>query len=179
MTAGGDLLYPLSEFYLRSELTLPAVARIDGQLVPEPYKSLLVHNADMTLTLEKYHDQRMNLHVLKRHLQGDRYSRQVLLVCEKDKKPAEFGAIRIHLQHFPREARLKILEGRLPLGAILNDQKVPHTSHPVAFVQITPDAIIRRALGLRDTHMVFGRRNTLIGSSEQILADILEVLPTN
>ena len=100
MSDGQNLLYPLSEFYLLDELTLPAVMEIDGQLLPEPFKTLLVHERDMTSTLEKYHDQKLRLHMLWRRLEGEEYFRQVLLVTEGDQKPVEFGAIKINLQHF-------------------------------------------------------------------------------
>ena len=47
-----SIAYPLDEFYARSGLTLPPLDQIDGQALPEPYKSLLVHERDMTSTLE-------------------------------------------------------------------------------------------------------------------------------
>jgi chorismate-pyruvate lyase len=177
MSDGQDLLYPLSEFYLLDGLTLPAVTEIDGPQLPEPYKTLLVHETDMTSTLEKYHSQKLLLHVLKRHLEGDEYSREVLLVSERNQKPVEFGAIKINLQHFSKELRQQILEERRPLGAILYDEKIPYISRPIAFIQVTPDAIMKRVLGLGDTALLFGRRNILLGPSQQTLAEILEVLP--
>lgn len=172
-----NLLYPLSEFYLLDGLILPAVTGIDGQQIPEPSKTLLVHETDMTSTLEKYHDQKLRLHILRRHREGDEYSRQVLLVAERDQIPTEFGAIKIFLQNFPEEVRQQILKGSRPLGTILSDEQIPYTSRPVAFVQITPDPIIKSALGLGETQLVFGRRNVLIDPSQRVLAEILEVLP--
>jgi chorismate-pyruvate lyase len=172
-----DLLYPLSEFYLLDGLILPGVMRIDGQQMPEPYKTLLVHETDMTSTLEEYHDKRLRLHLLRRHHERDEYSRQVLLVAERDQKPTEFGAIKIFLQNFPEKVRQQILKERRPLGTILSAEQIPYTSRPVAFVQITPDPMIRGALGLGETQLVFGRRNVLIDPSQRVLADILEVLP--
>jgi hypothetical protein len=179
MSGGQNLLYPLSEFYLQDGLTLPAVTAIDGQQLPEPYKTLLVHETDMTSTLEKYHDQKLRLHFLRRRLEGEEYFRQVLLVTERDQKSVEFGAIKIYLQQFSEEARQQILEERRPLGAILYDEKIPYISRPIAFIQVTPDAIMKRVLGLGDNILLFGRRNVLMNHSQRILADILEVLPPN
>ena len=70
MPGGQNLLDPLSEFYLQDRLTLPAVTAIDCQQLPEPYKTLLVHETDMTSTLEKYHDQKLRLQILRRRLKG-------------------------------------------------------------------------------------------------------------
>ena len=47
-----NLIYPLSEFYEQSGLSLPSVARVEGQDIPARYRSLLVHEHDMTPTLE-------------------------------------------------------------------------------------------------------------------------------
>ena len=46
--------YPLSEFYSHAKLPLPRIETIPGDAVPEPYKSLLVHNNDMRPTLEAF-----------------------------------------------------------------------------------------------------------------------------
>ena len=50
-----DFAFPLSEFYARTSLALPRMEVIPGDAVPEPYRTLLVHEADMTSTLEQFH----------------------------------------------------------------------------------------------------------------------------
>src|SRR6266702_1049221 len=41
------LFYPLNEFYEQAGLPLPSVAEVEARDVPEPYRSLLVHDRDM------------------------------------------------------------------------------------------------------------------------------------
>src|SRR5262249_966101 len=108
------LLYPLDEFYAQAGLALPPVQQVDGTQVPEPYRQLLVHNNDMTPTLEAFHGERIHLRVLARRLEGDAYLRQVLLILNGGIMSVEFGAIVIHLQHFPPAAREAIVEGFRP-----------------------------------------------------------------
>ena len=60
-----DLLYPLNEFYAEAGLALPSATRINGREMPEPYRRLLVHDRDMTPTMEAAYDRKMNLRVLK------------------------------------------------------------------------------------------------------------------
>ena len=48
-------VYPLDEFYARTGLILPKIERLRGEQVPEPYRKLLVHEHDMTPTLESFH----------------------------------------------------------------------------------------------------------------------------
>jgi len=171
------LIYPLSEFYEQLGLPLPAVTRVEGDAIPEPYRSLLVHDRDMTPTLERAHDRSILLRVLRRALVGDVLSRQVVLVPEGSSVPAAFGAIKIHLEHFPDEAKPLVLEGKQPLGAILRAQGIEHRGRPEAYVQITADALIHGALGLMEPVRLYGRRNTLVDAAGRTLAQVIDILP--
>ncbi len=172
-----NLLYPLSEFYAEAGLALPSVLQLDVSNIPEPYRSLLVHDNDMTPTLERACGQSIHLMVLSRRLCGETLSRQVVLVLDGNEEPVEFGAIKIYLGLFPPEARQSILEGHRPLGSILNNLRLKHTSRPKAFLQVASDAHIINALKLTSSHLLFGRRNELVNSSQQSLAEIVEILP--
>ncbi len=62
--------------------------------------------------------------------------RQVVLVLDSDERPVEFGAIRIQLNQLPPEARQRVLEGKLPLGRVLQDFFIQHSSRPVAYFEV-------------------------------------------
>ena len=170
------LIYPLNEFYEQLGLPLPAATRVDGGDIPEPYRGLLVHDRDMTPTLERAHDQNILLRVLRRALVGDVLSRQVVLIPEGSQAAAAFGAIKIHLEHFPDEAKTLVLEGKQPLGAILRAQGIEHRGRPEAYVQVTADALIHHALGLAEPARLYGRRNTLVDAAGRTLAQVIDIL---
>lgn len=169
--------YPLDEFYARSGLTLPPLDQIDGGAMPEPYKSLLVHDRDMTSTLENFHGAGVHLRLLGRENRGEDYFREVLLVLDGSEKPVEFGAIQIHLARFPEPARRQILEERYPLGHVIKDHNIPFLSRPQAFLRIASDKLINELLGLHGAHVLYGRRNTLLTPAGDSLAEIVEILP--
>jgi hypothetical protein len=73
--------------------------------MPEPYRRLLVHQRDMTPTLEAAYSQKIHLRVLKHSLRDNVFSRQVLLLLEDGVTPVEFGGIRIYLEHLAAEAK--------------------------------------------------------------------------
>ena len=173
----GGLIHPLDVFYQRAGLSLPLVERIEGPELPEPYRSLLVHAADMTPTLKRFHGQNIHLRVMSQHWQDEAYFREVVLVLDGDERPVEFGAIRINLPLFGPEARQQILGERLPLGDILQNESVRHTSRPKAFFRVSSDAFIARALRVAPQTWLYGRRNTLFDLSERSLAEIVEILP--
>jgi chorismate-pyruvate lyase len=172
-----SLIYPLNEFYEQLGLPLPAVARVDGRNMPEPYRSLLVHNRDMTPTLERAHDRRIRLRVLHSSVADDVVSRQVVLVAEGSEVPVAFGASKIHLEYFPEDAKPLILEAKQPLGAILRSQGIEHAGRPEIFLEVTADALIHNALGLTEPARLYGRRNMLVDAAGRTLAQVVEILP--
>jgi len=171
-----DLAYPLNEFYEQPDVPLPAVARVESARIPEPYRSLLVHDRDMTPTLENAYQQTLALRLLKFRLRGDELSRQVTLVPEGGGSPVAFGTIRIHLQHFPAAAKQLVLENHQPLGTILRTQAIEHASRPHAYIRVTADAVINSALGLTAGGFLYGRRNIIRDGAENVLAQVIEIL---
>ena len=172
------IAYPLDEFYAQQGIALPRIEAVEGAAVPEPYQSLLVHAADMTPTLEKFHGDKIHIRVLRRQQRDDFYFREVVLVLDQDERPVEFGAIKMNLALFPSAARKLILEEREPLGHILRDCGVLHASRPKAYLRVESDEFINRALQLTGAHTLYGRRNTHFDTQNRPLAEIVEILPT-
>lgn len=171
------LLYPLDEFYRQDGRPLPPVERVRGDEVPEPYHHLLVHDRDMTPTLEAFHGGRIHLRLLGRRVEAGALWREVVLTLDRSERPVEFGAIVIYLDRFPPAAREAILEGHTPLGTILAQHRIAHDSAPRAFVRVRADGLISAALAAEEGATLYGRRNVLATPDGEILADILEILP--
>lgn len=169
--------YPLDAFYSGTGAAVPKLTMIEGQQMPQPYRSLLVHDDDMTPTLEKHHQCRLTLKVLAKCEMDDSLFREVLLVDEETGKPAVFGAIRIHLDHFDDEARQLILECRRPLGGILGQLEIPHRSKPTAFFSVKPDKTIQVEFAVDGSNILYGRHNELFDDQGRVLAQVVEVLP--
>jgi chorismate-pyruvate lyase len=178
-TKAFSLVHPLDEFYAAAGQPLPPLNQVDGEAVPEPYRTLLVHQNDMTPTLEKVHGGPVHLQVLGRRRKGDAYFREVILRLDGSNQPVEFGAIKINLERFTPAARRQILEEHLPLGHILHEYKIPHTSRPSAYLRLASDKLINEVLGLTGAQVLYGRRNTLYDPQQRSLAEIVEILPTH
>src|SRR5437868_5833470 len=108
--AGFSLVHPLDEFYAQAGQSLPPLNEIEGGAMPEPYKTLLVHQNDMTPTLERFHQRGIHLEVLGRRRKDDSYFREVILLLDGTNQPVEFGAIKINLSLFDVPAREQILQ---------------------------------------------------------------------
>ena len=170
-----DLLYPLSRFCERDGHPLPPHEILDGAAVPEPYRTLLVHRGDMTSRLEDFHRAPMTLRVLHRE-HDDAYRREVLLCAEDTGLPVEYGAIEIYLDAFTPALRAEILEGRLPLGGLLNAHGFVYRSEPSAFIRFAQDSQLSALFSTEPTHELYGRSNVLLGAQGETLARIVEVL---
>jgi hypothetical protein len=177
LPAGFSLVHPLDEFYAQAGQPLPPLNQIDGEAVPEPYKSLLVHRNDMTPTLERFHRHNIHLQVLGHRRKGDVYFREVVLRLDDSNAAVEFGAIRINLALFAPATREKILREHLPLGHILEEDKISHTSRPSAYLRLASDKLINEFLDLSGAQVLYGRRNTLFDPQNRPLAEIVEILP--
>jgi len=173
-----DLANPLDEFCRLAKRALPGIEPVEGAALPEPYRSLLVHERDMTSTLAQFHGSTIDLRVLHRHNGGDAYYREVLLLAKRSGRPVEYGAIKIHLGQFPGPARDAIIEASAPLGQLLHDHGIGHLSRPGGFLRIECDDHIGGLFGLDDRPVLYGRRNTLYdGTGGHRLAEIVEILP--
>ena len=177
MSAPFNLLFPLDTFYAHAGRPLPSAVRVEAESVPEPYHRLLVPRHDMTPTLEAFHGQKIHLRVLDRRMDDMSLSRLVVLVLNGEEIPVEFGAIVIHLESFPEAARQALIDGYRPLGTILADFAIPHTSCPQAYLRVTADPYISRALMAGVSTELYGRRNILLTESGRTIADIIEILP--
>ncbi|MDH3583397.1 MAG: hypothetical protein OER86_04200, partial [Phycisphaerae bacterium] len=156
----------------------PHIEAVAGEDMPEPYRRLLVHDRDMTPTLEAFCGERIHLQLLARRLAEDAIYRQVVLMAGRDDtRPIEFGAIRINLSCFPEAAREQILEGYLPLGTILHEHGVVHHSRPNGYFVIQSDAVVRDAFGLQVDRKLFGRHNLIYDGEDDVMAEVVEILP--
>jgi chorismate-pyruvate lyase len=172
-------VYPLDDFYARAGLPLPNIERIQGDAMPEPYRSLLVHERDMTPTLENFHNSDIHLKILKREQRDDFYFREVVLLLDGSDIPVEFGANKVSLSLFPPKARQLILDERVPLGRILKECEIAHSTFAKAFFRITPDELISSVLNLNSPKWLYGRRATILDGQKRPLSEIVEILPAS
>src|SRR5260370_28398875 len=104
VSTGFSLVHPLEEFYAQAGQPLPPLNEVDGEAVPEPFKTLLVHQNDMTPTLEKFYHRGVHLQVLGRRHRDETYFREVVLRLDETGEAGEICAIKIHLEPFSQPA---------------------------------------------------------------------------
>ena len=171
-----DILAPLRFFYgLGSDS--PKVTFLQAEQLPDTERQLLVHDRDMTGRLREFHVCDITLDVHAKSRIGNYLVRASVLKRATDGAPVEFGAIGIHLNDFDEEARRLILECHVPLGAILTQQGLAHTSHPSGYFRIEIDHRLATLLGGWEGQTLYGRCNELRHGNGAALAEVVEVLP--
>ena len=172
-----EMFYPLSEYYRDYDIPMPIFESVQSDDVPEPYRHLLVHEADMTGRLTAFHGESLFLNVIdKNALRGMLVRRVVLCGIETNKK-FEFGEIIIHLNRFEPKVRELIEEAKIPLGGIMVNHKVEFISSPSHYLKVTCDDMIAKCLSTTAGTELYGRKNKLTNYQGEVLAEIVEILP--
>ncbi len=172
--AGSALLYPLDHAYRRAGVAVPAAVPVSPSEIPLPFRTLLVHERQMTPTLEA-HWGPLVLRVLWTAKEGTSYFRRVLLAHEHSGRPVEMGAIRIDLNAFAPAIRTRILRNNIPFGRLLRESGVEYVSRPQVFLSITPNSELMGVFWMREPRALFGRRTDVLINRRKV-GDIVEIL---
>ena len=165
-------------FCAQFQRPLPTLQAVTAEQVPEPYHQLLVHDHDMTGTLERFHNDTIHLQTLEviRDVQKELLYRQVLLKTEQE-KVVEFGAIKIYLTGFGEPALSKILGCLQPLGGILNELNIDYHGRPYGYFRVSSQDPLPGLLSFSSGQTLYGRQNRLERPDGSVIADVLEILP--
>jgi hypothetical protein len=169
-------LYPLDLAYTQAGVAQPVALAVAPDAIPHPYRSLLVHENDMTLTLEQHCGGPVVLRTLSTTTQGRWYLRRVLLVQEYSGRPVEMGAIRLRLDLFPTRIQKQILKNETPLGRVLRNGGIDFKSQPRTFLAVEPNPEMMGVFWMREPRTLFGRQTELFEGDSRI-GDIVEILP--
>lgn len=168
---------PFQMVYQRHGYTVRAMAPVGADDLPEPERSLLAHDSDMTNTLQQFYGEEIHLQVINQAIEREVLSRLVVLELDGENRPVEFGAIQIDLTKLDEIPRLLVEEGRLPFGGILNQFAIRYQSEPSAFFRIQADGLMQRVFHIPPGPELYGRCNTLSLAGGEPIAHVIEILP--
>jgi chorismate-pyruvate lyase len=146
-----------------------------GEVLPQPARALLVHDRDLTPTLEAHHRSPLRIRVLQSERRGERYHRRVVLITA-DGRAVSQGEIEIRLDRLPSPIVRQVLAGQKPLGGILRDEGFAHQSRPQAFFALDSTPDLEATFNFTGPTVLHGRRNHLLTSAGDVFAEVLEIL---
>jgi len=153
----------------------PAFEQIDPAEVPEPYHGLLVHQHHMTVTVEAYHGDKVDVRVLDRCRQRQVYARKILLELHKSRRVVQFGIVRVDLNVLAPPVREAIVSERTPFGRVLIQHGVLRRIEPTAFLRLQSGPAQMAWFGLDQPRPLYGRL-ALIHCNGRAAVELLEVV---
>ena len=154
---------------------IPEAVSVSPDGIPEPYRSLLVHSLHMTVTVERFYGDRVDVCVLETRTDGAEYSRKILLALAGDGRVVQFGIVFIDLDLLAPAVRQQIVEGRTPLGRVLIQNEVLREVRATGFVKVTPNATMRGWFGMAEIAALYGRLGVITADGQPAI-EVLEVL---
>lgn len=170
-----DELQKLASHFPDGAQLFERVEHIPASTTPEPYKSLLVHEHHMTVTMEQFHHCDVDVSVIVEELQDPLYTREILLTKSGTQAVVLFGLVRFDFTYVTPAVKAEILAKQLPLGRVLIRHNVLRHIDLGAILKIIPGAALRRHLQLPDASPVYGRMATIFCDGRPAV-DLLEVI---
>ena len=167
-------LKKLTSLFPGGEGLFEQAEHVPSALTPEPYKRLLVHEHHMTVTMEEFHRASVVVKVLERKLEGDIYSRKILLERSDNGRVVQFGLVRFDLGVVLPVVRDEILSERTPLGRILINYNVLRHIEVGAILQFTAGPDLAKLFDCAVGQTTYGRMATIFCNRKPAV-DLLEV----
>ena len=153
----------------------PYVEIVLAEKVPQPYQQLLVHTHHMTVTVEQFYGQPVDVKVLDFLLADHEYARKILLSARHTKSVVQFGLVRIDLSVCPKPVRDAILEGQTPLGRVLIENDMLRRIEPTAFLRVHVSAVMAGWFGCPPGTETYGRLGVIYTGDHPVI-EVLEIL---
>ncbi|MEM7456605.1 MAG: hypothetical protein AAF456_19830 [Planctomycetota bacterium] len=149
---------------------------VNADQLHNPARGLLDHSGHMTVTVEKYHGCPVNVKVLDTRVDGDRYSRRILLTKSTDEQVVQYGIVRLDLTVLAPDVRAEIESQQTPLGRILIRHNVLRTVKLENLFKINCGEELARWFKVESGSSASGR-TAMIFLDEQPAIELLEIVP--
>lgn len=187
----------ISQFYPNSD----ALAKFEQiATCSPPFDRLLDHNCHMTVTVEAFHQEQVDVVV---HRSGNRlcdgrsiwqddpelqgagrsliteqtvsYSREITLVTHDTRKTVQYGLVRLDPSTIGRDVWLEIAGEGIPLGRALINHNVLRSVELDRLWKITPGRPLAAFLKTAPDEIVYGR-TALIRCNDQPAIELIEIV---
>jgi len=170
-----EALADLCEGFFEDRSWVTSCEAVEADDIPPPVRKLLAHDRHMTATLKAHYRQEVELRVLRHRLEGDQYTRKILLTLPDRGDVVEFGIARVDLRFTDEEVRSAILGRAMPLGAILIGHRVLTKVTPIWYLRFPADCPLKMYFGQPSVE-AYGRLATIHCNGDEAV-ELLEIVP--
>jgi len=168
-------LYSLIGLFYSSISQLGDFQKVIADQCPDPYRQLLAHSSHMTVTVERFHHQSVDVQVLQSHVAGPHYQRKILLRLKEDGRAVQFGIVRLTLGLLSQAVQAQILSERVPLGRVLIENEVLRQVRLQSIWQVKCGDELASAFETKTGMVTYGR-TALILFQQQPAVELLEIV---
>lgn len=157
------------------ESRIPHCREVPPEEIPEPFRSLLVHDNHMTVTLEEHFHDRVVVRPYRVQQVGDLYGRKLDLLTEKTGQVIMTGAMLFNLSLVEPSVGEDIIAQKSPLGRILIEANILRRVSRGRFIHVEARDPLAQRFGLPEPKACYGRLATIF-CDEQPAVDLLEIV---
>ena len=161
--------------YPANQGKLASFSRVDADAVPGPYRRLLNHSSHMTVTVEDYYQDTVDVRVLRSETNGGYYCREILLTTHRSPQVVQYGIVRLNLEVVPDQARSEILMERKPLGRVLIEHDILREVALFDLFSVVCGEALASFFGVARGAMTYGR-TALIYCNNEPAIELLEIV---
>tara|TARA_R110002020_G_scaffold175196_2_gene367089 strand:- start:846 stop:1400 length:555 start_codon:yes stop_codon:yes gene_type:complete len=167
-------LQSLLELFPDNPPLLESAEHVAGSTTPEPYKSMLVHEHHMTVTMENYHQSSVEVQVLDRNPDESNYGRKILLLKEGTDEVVQFGIVRFNFEYVTEEVKQEIIDENIPLGRVLITHNVLRHIDLGAILKVKCGPTLAKHFNCEVGTETYGRLATIFCNNRPAV-DLLEI----
>lgn len=167
-------LKALTDLFPDEETLIAKAEHCPASLTPEPYKTMLVHEHHMTVTMEDYHNSPVEVRVLDRKELDGLYCRKIVLVKKETDEVVQFGIVRFNFEYVTPQVREEIISEEIPLGRVLINHNVLRNIDLGAIIRVEAGPGLARHLQMDEGAETYGRLATIF-CNHQPAVDLLEI----
>jgi len=143
--------------------------------MPQPYRQLLDHTQHMTVTVEAYFNDAVDVEVHEVARHGPQYARKITLRLRHGTKVVQYGLIGVDLDALDVDVAAEIVAGETPLGRVLIEHDVLRVVEPVQFLRVALPADLAAVMGVPAGSVTYGRLG-LISADGRPAIRVAEIL---
>lgn len=148
---------------------------VSASEVPPPFQSLLVHPNHMTVTVERFFRDRVEVLVRDVNRSNGAYARDIRLALSASGRIVQLGVVMIDLSVLSPPVRDAILAERTPLGRVLIQHEVLTVIEPVQFLKVSPGPDLCREFECHYPATTYGRIG-VISADGHPAVEVLEIM---
>lgn len=157
------------------DANLPRCEQCEAPAVPEPFRSLLVHEEHMTVKLESHYNTKVRVHPYLVHQQGEIYGRKLDLIAESTGLMVMTGLMLFNFSFCNDHVRRLIVEQKTPLGRILIENNILRRISAHRFLKFASNEPMVERFGVSTPKPAYGRLATIL-CDEMPAVDLLEIV---